>query len=92
METRNHWGKNVFIARSDDNKRGYPPGSPGEDELQVYRDFVVGMPDAASGLVMERREKLVYLNLSLGFLLNRLNGELAPAAGLSAGFSFGDGD
>ena len=52
METRNHWGKNVFIARSDDNKRGYPPGSPGEDELQAYRDFAVRVPDASSGLVM----------------------------------------
>ena len=52
METRNHWGKNVFIARSDGNKRGYPPGSPGKDELQVYRDFAVGMPDVSSGLVM----------------------------------------
>ena len=52
METRNHWGKNVFIARSDDNKRGYPPGSPGEDELQAYRDFAVRVPDASIGLVM----------------------------------------
>ena len=52
MKTRNHWGKNVFIARSDDNKRGYPPGSPSETELLAYRDFAVRVPDAVSGLVM----------------------------------------
>ena len=52
METRNHWGKNVFIARSDDNKRGYPPGSPSESELRAYRDFAVRVPNASSGLVM----------------------------------------
>ena len=52
METRNHWGKNVFIARSDDNKRGYPPGSPSESELQAYRDFAVRVPNASIGLVM----------------------------------------
>ena len=40
----------------------------------------------------DKREKLKYLKLTLGFLLDRLNKEFAPAAGLVAGFSFGDGD
>jgi len=40
----------------------------------------------------DQREKLEYLKLTLGFLIDRLNTEFAPAAGLAAGFSFGDGD
>ncbi len=39
-----------------------------------------------------QREKLTYLKLTLTFLIDRLNHEFSPAAGLSAGFSFGDGD
>ena len=69
METRNHWGKNVFIARSDDDKRGYPPGSPDENELQVYRDFAVRVPNASGGLVMGLtpgvREVMGYLTASV---------------------------
>ena len=58
--------------------------------IKTAREMDAALPELLADA--ERREKLVYLNLSLGFLLNRLNGELAPAAGLSAGFSFGDGD
>ncbi|MCB1386871.1 MAG: peptidase M75, Imelysin [Nitratireductor sp.] len=39
-----------------------------------------------------RRQKLAYLQLSIRYVIERLNDEIAPAAGLSAGFSFGDGD
>lgn len=38
------------------------------------------------------RKKLVYLQNSIRYTINRLNDEIAPAAGLAAGFSFGDGD
>lgn len=38
------------------------------------------------------RKRLVYLQLSIRFIIQRLNNEIAPAAGLVAGFSFGDGD
>lgn len=38
------------------------------------------------------RKRLVYLQLSIRFIIQRLNNEIAPAAGLAAGFSFGDGD
>lgn len=38
------------------------------------------------------RAKLSYLRLSIRFIVQRLNDEVAPAAGLAAGFSFGDGD
>lgn len=40
----------------------------------------------------EQREALQYFNLTLEILLERFNHEFAPAAGLAAGFSFGDGD
>lgn len=58
--------------------------------IKTARELDTPLPELLGDA--EQREKLVYLNLSLGFLLNRLNDELAPAAGLSAGFSFGDGD
>ncbi|MEQ8481803.1 MAG: imelysin family protein [Hoeflea sp.] len=38
------------------------------------------------------RRKLVYLQNSIRYTIKRLNDEIAPAAGLAAGFSFGDGD
>lgn len=38
------------------------------------------------------RKRLAYLQLSIRFIIQRLNDEIAPAAGLVAGFSFGDGD
>ncbi|WP_394690879.1 imelysin family protein [Hoeflea sp.] len=38
------------------------------------------------------RKRLAYLKLSIRFIIQRLNNEIAPAAGLVAGFSFGDGD
>lgn len=39
-----------------------------------------------------QRNKLGYLQLSIGFIITRLNNKVAPATGLAAGFSFGDGD
>jgi uncharacterized protein len=39
-----------------------------------------------------KREKLAYLALSVKQLITHLDAEFAPAAGLAAGFSFGDGD
>jgi uncharacterized protein len=46
------------------------------------------------GLVADEttRKKLVYLQNSIRYTIKRLNDEIAPAAGLAAGFSFGDGD
>ncbi|WP_420410508.1 imelysin family protein [Hoeflea sp.] len=38
------------------------------------------------------RSKLVYLQNAIRYTIRRLNDEIAPAAGLAAGFSFGDGD
>jgi hypothetical protein len=38
------------------------------------------------------RNKLVYLQNSIRYIIKRLNDQIAPAAGLAAGFSFGDGD
>jgi predicted lipoprotein len=38
------------------------------------------------------RKRLSYLQLSIRFIIQRLNDEIAPSAGLAAGFSFGDGD
>ncbi|MEM7461135.1 MAG: imelysin family protein [Pseudomonadota bacterium] len=38
------------------------------------------------------RGKLAFLQLSVGFLVTKLDGPFASAAGLAAGFSFGDGD
>ena len=38
------------------------------------------------------RESLEYLRIAIGFAIGRLNEQIAPAAGLAAGFSFGDGD
>ena len=61
-----------------------------EQSIKTAREMDAALPELLADI--EQREKLVYLNLSIGFLLNRLNDELAPAAGLSAGFSFGDGD
>lgn len=40
----------------------------------------------------ETREDLVYLRFILNALIERLDSEFATAVGLSAGFSFGDGD
>ena len=38
------------------------------------------------------RERLAYLRLAIKNAIDRLDGEFSAAAGLSAGFSFGDGD
>jgi uncharacterized protein len=38
------------------------------------------------------RKKAVYLQLTIQILIDHFNGEFAKAAGLDAGFSFGDGD
>lgn len=38
------------------------------------------------------RQKIVYLQYSIHYIIRRLDEEFAPAAGLAAGFSFGDGD
>ena len=40
----------------------------------------------------QKRDDLEFLKLSINFLLERLNKELGAAIGLTAGFSFGDGD
>ena len=40
----------------------------------------------------ETRERLAYLRLAIKNAIDRLDGEFSAAAGLSAGFSFGDGD
>lgn len=40
----------------------------------------------------EKRDKLEYLRLTINFIIARLNDELSPAIGITAGFSFGDGD
>ena len=40
----------------------------------------------------EQRERMSYLNLAIGFVIDRLNNEFSPATGLSTGFSFNDGD
>lgn len=61
-----------------------------KQSIKTAREMDAALPELLANI--KQREKLVYLNLIIGFLLNRLNGELAPAAGLSAGFSFGDGD
>ena len=61
-----------------------------KQSIKTAREIDAAVPDLLVDI--EQREKLVYLNTSLNFLLGRLNDELAPAAGLSAGFSFGDGD
>lgn len=41
---------------------------------------------------IKSRERLVYLDLAIDFAIKRLDGAVAPALGLQAGFSFGDGD
>lgn len=38
------------------------------------------------------RQKLTYLRLTTDYVVSAMNNELAPALGLKAGFSFGDGD
>ena len=43
-------------------------------------------------LVPGQREKIRFLALSIGFLIDRLETELSPALGIHVGFSFGDGD
>lgn len=51
--------------------------------------------DGAVGLLLkdaDTRERLAYLRLVMGFAIERLDGAVAPALGLQAGFSFGDGD
>ena len=49
--------------------------------------------DIAALLADERqRQKLIYLQLSIRYVMETLNNEIAPSAGLTAGFSFGDGD
>jgi len=40
----------------------------------------------------QSREKLVYLDNAIKFIIGRLDQEFAQAAGLAVGFSFGDGD
>lgn len=40
----------------------------------------------------QTRGDLVHLQNTVNYLINRLNSEFAPAAGLRTGFSFGDGD
>lgn len=39
-----------------------------------------------------QRDRLLYLKLTMDFAIKRLDQEFAPALGLKAGFSFGDGD
>lgn len=36
LENRNHWGRDVFSARSDQKGLGYEPASPDPTELEVY--------------------------------------------------------
>ena len=36
LENRNHWGRDVFSARSDQKGMGYEPASPDVTELDVY--------------------------------------------------------
>ena len=40
----------------------------------------------------EQRQKLKHLNFAIYILISYFNDEFAPAAGLTSGFSFGDGD
>ncbi len=40
----------------------------------------------------DRRNQIEYLRHTIDFLIERLNDEFATAAGIAAGFSFGDGD
>lgn len=40
----------------------------------------------------ETRAKLVYLDYAIATIITRLDAEFAPAAGLTVGFCFGDGD
>lgn len=61
-----------------------------EQSIKTARE--INAPPSDLLVDIERREKLVYLNTGINFLLDRLDNELALAAGLSAGFSFGDGD
>ena len=58
--------------------------------LSTAREFNVG-PEAlvADG---KSRKRLEYLKYAISNIIARLNDEFAPAAGLAAGFSFGDGD
>lgn len=58
--------------------------------LSTAREFNAG-PEA---LVRDEksRKRLEYLKYAISNIITRLNDEFAPAAGLAAGFSFGDGD
>ncbi|MEP1202590.1 MAG: imelysin family protein, partial [Lentilitoribacter sp.] len=38
------------------------------------------------------RQKLAYLKLAIGFAISRIDNDFSQQLGLSAGFSFGDGD
>lgn len=61
-----------------------------QSALGTARDFNAG-PEA---LVADEksRKRLEYLKYAISNIIARLNDEFAPAAGLAAGFSFGDGD
>jgi uncharacterized protein len=50
------------------------------------------MPVADVVADAELRKKAAYLELTVQILIDHFNGEFAKAAGLDAGFSFGDGD
>ena len=58
--------------------------------MRTAREFNAG-PEALVGDAKSRK-RLEYLEYAISNIIARLNDEFAPAAGLAAGFSFGDGD
>lgn len=54
--------------------------------MRFEKPVVVLLQDEAD------RDRLLYLKLTMDFAIQRLDQEFAPALGLKAGFSFGDGD
>ena len=61
-----------------------------EQSIKTARELDSPVADLLSD--PKQRAKIEYLRLAIDFLLDRLNAEFAPAAGLATGFSFGDGD
>ncbi|NRB32625.1 MAG: peptidase M75, Imelysin [Rhizobiaceae bacterium] len=68
------------------------------DSLLFEFDLTIQVADAFDAPIAElladdnTREKLRFLQLSVRFLVQRLDTEFLPALGLQSGFSFGDGD
>ena len=62
--------------------------------LQTAKELDGGLNRPIAALLSDpaQRQKLAYLRLTIHFIVQRFDQEFAPAAGLAAGFSFGDGD